>query len=140
MAMIFPGMDPYLENPSVFPGIHGRMVVYMADQMAPLLRPRYVTSVGGRVYVEGPEERPILPDIWLREGRGHAKSGTALAEAPAVDEPAVVDVPDLEVREPYIEILDRESGMRIVTVIEVVSPSNKYAGPGRESCKPSVTP
>jgi hypothetical protein len=41
-------------------------------------------------------------------------------------------VPDIEVRELYIEIMDRESGMRVVTVIELVSPSNKYAGSGRD--------
>jgi hypothetical protein len=109
MGMVFPGMDPYLENPAVFPGIHSRMVVYMADQMAPLLRPRYIASTGERVYIEGPVERPM------------------------VDEPTVVEVPDLEIREPYIEILDRESGMRVVTVIELVSPTNKYAGSGRDA-------
>src|SRR5262249_35341574 len=32
-------------------------------------------------------------------------------------------------------ILDRTSGQKVVTVIEVVSPSNKYAGPGRKSYK-----
>jgi hypothetical protein len=29
--------------------------------------------------------------------------------------------------------LDRQSGKNVVTVIEVVSPTNKYAGPGRDS-------
>ncbi len=60
--------------------------------------------MGERVYVEGLEPRPIGPDVWVRQ------TG----------------------RELYIEILDRESGMRVVTVIELVSPSNKYAGPGRD--------
>ena len=49
-----------------------------------------------------------------------------------MDEPVLVEVPDVEIHEPYIEILDRESEMRVVTVIELVSPSNKYAGPGRD--------
>src|SRR5262249_9200122 len=31
--------------------------------------------------------------------------------------------------------LDRASGQKVVTVIEVVGPTNKYAGPGRESYK-----
>jgi hypothetical protein len=53
MAMILPGMDPYLENPQVFPGIHGPMAVYLRDQLTPRIRPRYVASVGERVYVEG---------------------------------------------------------------------------------------
>jgi hypothetical protein len=32
---------------------------------------------------------------------------------------------------PYIEIVDAKSGGRVVTVVEVVSPSNKSAGPRR---------
>jgi hypothetical protein len=39
----------------------------------------------------------------------------------------------VEVHESYVSILDLHSGQRVVTVIEVVSPSNKYAGPGRDS-------
>ena len=109
-----------------------RTVVYLRDQLSPMIRPRYIASVGERVYVEGPELRPIGPDVWLRQTQSRdtrlAAAGTALA-----DEPVLVDVPDLEVHEPYIEILDRESGMQVVTVIELLSPSNKYAGRGREA-------
>lgn len=132
MSMIFPGMDPYLENPSIFPGIHARMVVYMGDQLAALIRPRYIASVGERVYVEGPETRPIGPDVWLYPAR-HGGSGLALSDVAVLDEPVLVEAPALEIREPYIEILDRQSGMQVVTVIELVSPTNKYAGSGREA-------
>jgi hypothetical protein len=131
MAMIFPGMDPYLENPQVFPGIHGPMAVYLRDQLTPRIRPRYVASVGERVYVEGLESRPIGPDVWIRQS-SRKNGDLARAEVAVLDEPALIEVPDIEVRELYIEILDRESGMRVVTVIELVSPSNKYAGPGRD--------
>jgi hypothetical protein len=49
-------------------------------------------------------------------------------------DPAVeVQVAPLEVEETYITIRDRQSGQRIVTVLELVSPTNKYAGPGRIS-------
>jgi Protein of unknown function (DUF4058) len=44
-----------------------------------------------------------------------------------------VQAPEGEVHQPYVALLDRQSGQRVVTVIEVVSPTNKYAGPGRES-------
>lgn len=132
MPMRFPGMDPYLENPSIFPGIHARMVVYLADQLAPLIRPRYVASVGERVYVAGPDPRPIGPDVWLRQ-TSREGDGWAVAEAAVLDDPVLVEVPTTEIREPYIEILDREAELPVVTVIELVSPTNKYAGPGREA-------
>lgn len=131
MSMIFPGMDPYLENPEIFPGIHTRTVVYLADQLAPMLRPRYIASVGERVYVEGPVDRPIGPDVWIRETR-RADASPTVADVVVMDDPLVVEAPDLEVHEPYVEILDRQSEMQVVTVIELVSPSNKYSGPGRE--------
>jgi hypothetical protein len=56
-------------------------------------------------------------------------SGVALEADPAVE----VQVAPLEVEEKYVTIRDRQSGQRIVTVIELVSPTNKYAGPGRVS-------
>ena len=138
VPLIFPGMDPYLENPAIFPGIHGPMVTYLRDQIAPRIRPRYAASVGERVYVEsasGWQDHAIIPDVWVRhtKGRSDQDGGVAVAELPEVDEPIVMEAQDLEIRQPFIEILDRESNMRVVTVIELISPSNKYAGPGRDS-------
>ncbi len=130
MSMIFPGMDPYLEHPQIWPGVHSRLVVYFADQLQPLLRPRYVAAVEERVFVEGPD-RQIIPDVWLRR-TGQPERGPSVAVADA-DEPVLVQVPELEIHESYIEILDRHSGQSVVTVIEVVSPANKFPGPGRDS-------
>jgi hypothetical protein len=39
---------------------------------------------------------------------------------------------DEPVRQGYINILDAKSGRRVVTVIEILSPSNKLPGPGRD--------
>ena len=51
MAMIFPGMDPYLESPSLWQGFHNRFIVYLADALQPRLGPRYLTAIESRVYV-----------------------------------------------------------------------------------------
>ena len=132
MAMIFPGMDPYLETPAVFPGIHGPMVVYLRDQLTPLIRPRY-PGIRRRT---GLRRRSPAATDWagrrVRETRRQG-DGPAVADVAVLDEPVLVEVPDVDIREPYIEILDRESGMQVVTVIELVSPTNKYAGPGRDA-------
>jgi hypothetical protein len=55
MSMIFPGMDPYLEDPLVWPDVHASFIVYLREHLRPLLRPRYVITVESRVFVEGPE-------------------------------------------------------------------------------------
>jgi hypothetical protein len=106
------------------------LVVYACDQLQPLLRPRYNAAIEGRVFVEGPD-RQIIPDVWLRRTHSSEKgSSIALAEA---DAPVEVLVSALEIREAYINILDLRSGQRVVSVIEFVSPTNKYAGRGRDS-------
>jgi hypothetical protein len=51
----------------------------------------------------------------------------------ALAEPMIVHFEDSEpLRQGFIEIIDIKSGRRVVTVIEIVSPSNKARGPGRE--------
>ena len=128
MTMIFPGMDPYLEEPRIWPGVHASLIIYLRDQLQPLLRPRYLAAVEERVFVEGPG-REIIPDVWLKQRPEIAPKGAvAVAEA---DAPEVERVA-LDVHESYIEILDLQSNQRVVTVIEVLSPTNKYAGPGRD--------
>ncbi|HKI35774.1 MAG TPA: DUF4058 family protein [Gemmataceae bacterium] len=129
MAMIFPGMDPYLEDPQRWQGLHNAFIVYIRDYLQPSLRPRYIAAVEERVFVEGPD-REIIPDTLVRRHRPDAGGAVALADA---DAPVRVKVSSLEVHENYVEILDRASGQQVVTVIELLSPTNKYQGPGRNS-------
>lgn len=130
--MIFPGMDPYLENLQVWPDVHASFIVYLREHLRPLLQPRYVIAVESRVFVEGPTaDHAIIPDAWVRPSSLESPyDAVALQEAdPAIE----VQVAPLEVEETYLTIRDRQSGQRVVTAIEVVSPTNKYAGPGRVS-------
>jgi hypothetical protein len=127
-AMIFPGMDPYLEDPQLWTGLHTRLIVYICNYLQALIRPRYIAAIEERVFLEGPEKDRI-PDVWVYR-RKRSNGAVAVVEA---DTPIVVKVPELEVHQTYVTILDRLSGQKLVTVIEVVSPSNKYEGPGRES-------
>jgi hypothetical protein len=127
-AMLFPGMDPYLEDPQLWTGVHASLIVYIRNHLQPLLQPRYIAAIEERVYLEG-SGTDRIPDVWIE--RTKKKNGSvAVAEA---DAPIVVTVPELEIHETFVTILDRHSGRQLVTVIEVVSPSNKYAGPGRDS-------
>lgn len=130
MAMIFPGMDPYLEEPALWPGVHNAAAVYLAEQLQPRLRPRYIASLEERVFVEE-TDRNIVPDVLLKRRQSQQTGGSvAVLES---DAPELVRVAGLEIHESYVTILDRQSGQKVVTVIELVSPSNKYAGRGRKS-------
>lgn len=139
MPMIFPGMDPYLEVKLIWPGFHSRLVVYIADQLRPLLQPRYIAAVEDRVFLEEPP-RALIPDVWVREQASMWNGGgTAVlepqerTETQNADDPMLIELTDREMHESYIEILDRQSGQRVVTVIEFLSPTNKTPGPGRDA-------
>jgi hypothetical protein len=132
MPMIFPGMDPYLEHPLLWPSVHSRLIVYLADQLGPRIRPRYSTTIEERVYVEE-SDRSIIPDIWIKKNRPEAPRSDAATALADVDIGQRVQVASLEVRETYIEIVDLYRQQQVVTVIEVVSPANKCPGEGEQS-------
>ena len=146
MTMIFPGMDPYLEDPLLWSGFHNALVVYIRDQLQPQLRPRYIAAVEDRVFLEE-SPRNIIPDVWVRESSlitNRGNGNVAMLEATSVataasefdaDEELFIRLSEFDEHESYIEILDRQSGQRVVTIIEVLSPTNKAFGRGRDAYK-----
>ncbi len=130
MAYHFPGMDPYLEHPALWESFHARLVVALANHLQPLLDPRYVASVEQRVFVEGPQQR--IPDVLVRQLVNGPEHAVAVME-PRTAHVTVVQIDPLEVRETRIDIQDTYREMKVVTAIEVLSPSNKANGPGRKS-------
>jgi len=130
----FPGMDPYLEHPVIWEGVHARLVVAIANQLQPLLDPRYVASVEERVFIEGPQLR--IPDVWIERNTEQDSNGPRTAAPHGsgdVDTAVVVQIDELEVHQKRVEILDAYNNMKLVTLIELLSPTNKRPGPGRES-------
>jgi Protein of unknown function (DUF4058) len=129
--MIFPGMDPYLEAPFLWPDVHSRLIVYLAEHLHPLIRPRYIASVQTRVFIEGADQER-LPDVGIRRTLV-TRPGAGAAAVLEADAPVEVQVSELEIQESYLQIIDLQMNQRVVTVLEVVSPTNKYSGPGRDS-------
>jgi Protein of unknown function (DUF4058) len=129
MNMPFPGMDPYLEHPILWESVHARLIPALANQLQPRLDPRYVTSIEERVFVERPQRR--IPDVWIQ--KTSVQGGGIATVEPDADAGVILDVDSLEIRQRRVEILDTYNEMKLVAVIEVVSPTNKIAGPGRKS-------
>lgn len=129
MPSPFPGMDPYLESPAVWWGFHSCFINGISDALVPLVRPKYIVDVELRVIVqEVPGEilSTVRPDITIAEG-GTEASLTATA-ATATIAPVRLTLPVLEeVREIYLEVHELDT-QRVVTVIEMLSPSNKRSG------------
>ncbi len=129
MAGPFPGMDPWLENARLWAGVHTSLITYLRDALQPELRPHYLAAIEERVYVAS-IGRSFVPDVSVRRRGQDSPIGVSTAVL-APDDAVVVEVSEEEVHEPYIEILDRKNH-KVVTVIEVLSPSNKRKGTGRK--------
>jgi Protein of unknown function (DUF4058) len=126
----FPGMDPYLEYPTLWPGVHNGLIAALQLSLAPQLRPRYYVALEERVYVTEPDQRTFVgrPDLAVI---GHPEAESVLQ--PTASESSVLTVrvplPD-EVHETYLEV--RETGTDyVITVLEILSPTNKRPGRGR---------
>lgn len=132
MPSPFPGMNPYLENPGRWQEVHDRLIVAIANDLGPKLRPKYRASVELRVYSDARDELSLVgrPDTTVFQ----PKPGSELPDSPgsvATIEPVIVEVPiPEEVRERYLEIREVPSG-EVVTTLELLSPSNKRSGRGR---------
>lgn len=128
MEPVFPGMDPYLEAPALWPDVHARLAFAISDQIQPLLSPRYTAVIEPYVALESIAIAPTrftIPDVGLfdRESSAPVRGATAIAPAPLTGT-VTLDVPT---RYGRIEI--RTVGDEtLVTAIELLSPVNKRPG------------
>ncbi|HFQ93515.1 MAG TPA: DUF4058 family protein [Anaerolineae bacterium] len=129
MPSPFPGMDPYLEDRTLWPDLHQRLITYFSEVLQPQLRPKYIARIGERMRL-ATVSRSYVPDALLVHTMREPAPTLAMAEPLVADEPQLVEPLDEAVREPYIEIIARDSG-DLVTLIELLSPANKV-GDGRD--------
>jgi hypothetical protein len=136
MPSPFPGMNPYLENPELWPEVHSRLIIAIADAIAPQLRPKYRVAVEKRVYQITDTNSVLvgIPDVVVGRSLTNSQqeqSPLALASPPAKPVTVSLPIPE-EVRESYLEVREVGTG-EVVTVIEVLSPKNKRPGEGRKA-------
>jgi hypothetical protein len=126
-------MDPYLE--AHWRDVHARLVIYASDALQGVLPSPLRARVEESVLLETPEglgDHPLFSDVRVVEYASRRRTEARAETSTAVAEPFLVDVEPESVSEPFLEIIDRESGNRVVTVIEFLSPSNKSPGANRE--------
>jgi hypothetical protein len=130
MPSPFPGMDPYLETPLLWRDVHHGLISQIQAALNPKLRPHYVARVELRVYVsdeDDPGREAIIPDVRV-ESAPRRKKGKRLKATVSLAEPLIVPLLlDNEIEEARVEIRHVESDS-LVTVIEVLSPTNKIKG------------
>jgi Protein of unknown function (DUF4058) len=134
MPYPFPGMNPYLEQPAFWSSVHSRLIVAIADTVAPQILPNYYIEVETRTYSEDPSNELLIgiPDAVVLTQPSMARSLPSRATA-VQTRPQQVQLPiGLEVKDRYLEVRETETNA-VVTVIELLSPKNKRAGKGRSA-------
>src|SRR5438046_2088582 len=117
MPSPFPGMNPYLEQPDVWEDFHDRFIVFVAGALEAQVGSNYVVKIENRLYVH---------ELGETERRFFGRGDVGVSErAPA--RTTAGGTGDIQ-REAYIAIRDRRD-RRVVTVLELLSPTNKTKGP-----------
>ncbi len=125
MANPFPGMDPYLEGPA-WTTVHSNLIEEIARQLAPKIRPRYLALTNERVVVATPDPIELRPTTRLPDvGVYGSEAGDRPGESTIAAAPLVLDalLPE-SIPQSLVEIRDVYE-RRLVTAIELLSPSNK---------------
>lgn len=131
----FPGMNPYLEHPEFWPEVHHLLIGTIAESLNPQLLPKYRVAIEKRVYrISGEDSLLVgIPDVTVEHSRATNLNSFNVAVAAPPATPVAVTVPmPMEFREGYLEV--RETATKeVVSVIEVLSPTNKRLGKGRDT-------
>src|SRR5205807_9431628 len=98
MPSLLPGMDPFLEDPAVFPDLHDSLIFCLRESLNAQLPDPYYAGIASRVWVQagqrriGPDVKVLRPEQTATGGLPATGGGLAVAEAVRT-EPIVVAVP-----------------------------------------------
>lgn len=140
MVSPFPGFNPYLEHPAIWPGVHHWLIIGLAGYLSPQLRPRYRVAVEVRTYETIGEQSLLvgIPDVTVNRFKRNQplenedSSSTDVATMQLSNQPQRVTVPVNEtVKQGYLEVREVSTG-QVITAVEILSPVNKRTGKGRQ--------
>ena len=127
MASPFPGMDPWLEHPGLWPDVHNSLIAALRDDIAPRIQPHFVARLEERTYADEPDAMVLVgrPDLSVARDRPVSEPASRYGSGRTLA--VEVPTPD-EIHETWLEIRTPGKEGKIITVIEVLSPTNKRAG------------
>ncbi len=139
MPSPFPGMNPYLESPQGWAGIHHWLITELARSLGSQLPPHYYVAVEERVYdITDPESALIgVPDNSIIRTVASTMPEPILLVQPSVTgslatlaQPVsvILSIPT-EIKIGYLELRLAQTH-EVVAIIEILSPVNKQ-GDGR---------
>lgn len=125
-------MNPWLESPLLWRDVHASLITALRDDLSARLRPRYHVAIETHTYVTLPPDFLLqgrYPDVMVIE-----RGGAPVMTAPSIasQDFVIVELPSSDpVEEGFLEVRLVPSG-EVVTVIELLSHSNKQRGRNRE--------
>jgi hypothetical protein len=133
MPSPFPGMNPYLEQEDAWRDFHEAFLPAARESLSPQVSPAYVVKLEQNLYIHerAADQRHLLGygDVAISRTRAPRPAATATAVLPA---PSRILLPSVDVEsESYLEIRDSKT-RRLVTVIELLSPTNKRPSDDRQ--------
>lgn len=126
-------MDPYLENPSLWPDVHSRLMNEISDLIEPFLPPSYITQLEtqiliDRVSISGPPT-VVVPDVTVSQPSQPAPPFPGASIAGLAVAPATLRTTNqIEIEVPFRQIsieIRTVPDEQVVTIIELLSPINK---------------
>jgi hypothetical protein len=126
-------MNPYLEQTAHWQDFHTEFLTTIRRVLTPQVGPNYIVQLEEHVYIYDmpPEPRHPVGRADVSVARSGTREGADVALG-VLEAPAEVDLPEQdEERIRFLEVRDRR-GRELVTVIELLSPSNKRSGEDRE--------
>lgn len=135
MASPFPGMDPYLEDSLTWRSVHGALLTTLMSQLNTSLPVGLMAVMEDRIVISS--QRSMNPDVSIirfatAPNRPQSGGGTATRTSVAAD-PAIYVRHEIPL--PQRRVAIRTVRGELVTVIEVLSPTNKRTGKDRDEYK-----
>lgn len=136
MPSPFAGMDPFVEACGLWEDFHPLLIAEIHRVLAASVPDRYSVRVGVRSYIvltdaDGKDFKPFLPDVGITTPSStpeRKSSSSAVAEASESEGVAMEAFVATEYRETFLDIYAHDPDKRLVTGLEVLSPSNKRRG------------
>jgi len=145
MPIPFPGMNPYLEHPDLWPTLHQRFIAALSENLKYRLPSNYRVLLQEHRYQVSGEDSLVVgsPGLdWSQSTRtlrsqplpttSVSLSQSTHLKACRIDRqpiPVLVPVPQ-KIHETYLKIVDEDEN--VITVIEMLSPKKKRPGRGRD--------